>query len=99
MKKRIVLTAFILVLVSAAVVRVSHNNHVCLADLGLENVEALAQSGEGTGVGYCYLDVRTSNMGYKPFCNSSTSDTQIYPCPSTDSYGSYSESAKDRCTK
>lgn len=32
------LTVFILILVSAAVVRVSHNNHVCLTDLGLKNV-------------------------------------------------------------
>lgn len=78
-------------------------NHIILGDLALENVEALAQGeggGEsGTSVGYCYLQGyggRTS--GYKVYCDRQTSNGKIYPCPS-ESMGSYSESARDRCTK
>lgn len=80
-----------------------HGNHIILGDLALENVEALAQGeggGEsGTSVGYCYLQgYGGTTSGYKVYCDRQTSNGKIYPCPS-ESMGSYSESARDRCTK
>lgn len=76
------------------------SNSPRLTELALENVEALAQNESGTNVGYCYLQQSfASSSGYKKFCDSRTNDTKIYPCQSSETYGSYSESAKDRCTK
>lgn len=73
---------------------------VTLSNLILSNIEALAQSGEeGTSVGYCYIETRSSDSGYKIFCDSRTNNGQIYPCSKSETYGTYMESSKDRCTK
>lgn len=100
MKKKYFFSAFIVALVSVVYVKESMNSCTYLTDLGLENVEALASDGEATKVGYCYLEQTFSSVsGRKSFCDSRTNDSQIYPCLSSESYGGYSESAKDRCTK
>lgn len=76
---------------------------VALSDLALANVEALANRGEdGTNTGQCFLQQSSGSSGdsgYKIYCNSETSNTQIYPCPSSESHGTYLNTATDRCTK
>lgn len=68
--------------------------------LVIENIEALANGGEGTPTQYCYLKLNYSTTsGTKLFCDERTNSSTIYPCPSFEEMGYYSESAKDRCTK
>lgn len=64
-----------------------------------ENIEALAD-GEGTPAGTCYL-IQSFNGKWrlKLFCNEDTDSSTIYPCPSSESWGFYSETSTDRCTK
>lgn len=101
MKKKIFLglMCFVAFLVTIGYGVQSMNNRVVLTDLALENMEALAQDESGTSVGYCYLQgYGGTTNSYKVFCDRQTNNGKIYPCPS-ESMGSYSESARDRCTK
>lgn len=75
-------------------------NHTRLSYLALENVEALASSSEGTDAGFCFLEQAFyGEYSYQSFCDKETSDSKIYPCPSSQSWGNYLKSAQDRCTK
>lgn len=66
--------------------------------LVLENIEALADDGEGTSASYCYLKLNYSSIsGLKKFCDERTNSTTIYPCPRIEEPGYYSDIAKDRC--
>ncbi len=67
----------------------------------LANVEALAdEAGEATKVGTCYIEQSFSDSrDWKLFCNRSTDNETIYPCPQSTSRGGYSDMAQDRCTK
>lgn len=100
MKKKIFFGALTLALMTTIGYGVQRmQNQVILTGLALENMEALAQSEGGTNVGYCYLQgYGGTSSSYKVFCDRQTSNGSIYPCPS-ESMGSYSESARDRCTK
>lgn len=102
MKKSIFKRMFALVFLVAAGYGVKlAKNHTRLSYLALENVEALASSSEdGTKVGRCNLEETwSSERGYRHFCDSRTNDSTIYPCPSSDSFGSYDDEKKERCTK
>lgn len=101
MKKSIFKGMFALVFLVAAGYGVkSVKNHARLSYLALENVEALASSSEGTDAGFCWLQLSFQGAsGYKSYCDSETSDSKIYPCPGSETYGNYMDSAKDRCTK
>lgn len=67
--------------------------------LVMENIEALADNGEGTPAPYCYLKLNYSTTyGSKSFCDGQTNSTTIYSCL-PEEMGYYSDSAKDRCRK
>ena len=71
-----------------------------LSDLQYENIEALTdgESGSGTPVDNCYLsDGDIDSMGWYKFCDSKTSSSMIYPCPSSTSFGP--GKSKTMCTK
>ena len=101
--RKILSSLFALALLATTAVGVaeSKKNETTMNDLAMANVEALAdgESGGGTKVGYCYINQPfTGTLGWKVFCNSNTSASTIYPCEAQ-SYGSYLETAIDRCTK
>ena len=99
MKKKFLLVVLAVTVVSAVCVKKSMKG-VCLTDLGLENVEALAADNEGTSVGTCYLEESTSpDRDHKLFCDGRTDNGTIYPCPQAASYGPYFENSRDRCTR
>ena len=99
MKKKFLLVVLAVTVVSAVCVKKSMKG-VCLTDLGLENVEALAADNEGTSVGTCYLEEpSSSDRDHKIFCDRRTDNGTIYPCPQSASYGPYFENSRDRCTK
>ena len=99
MKKKFLLVVLAVTVVSAVCVKKSMKG-VCLTDLGLENVEALAADNEGTSVGTCYLEEPTSpDRDHKLFCDGRTDNGTIYPCPQSASYGPYLENSRDRCTR
>ncbi|WP_455962193.1 NVEALA domain-containing protein [Bacteroides bouchesdurhonensis] len=99
MKKKFLLVVLAVTVVSAVCVKKSMKG-VCLTDLGLENVEALAADNEGTSVGTCYLEESTSpDRDHKLFCDGRTDNGTIYPCPQSASYGPYLENSRDRCTR
>ncbi|MDE5560568.1 MAG: NVEALA domain-containing protein [Bacteroidaceae bacterium] len=70
-------------------------------DTLLANVEALANNtGESVETEICYVQQSGSpQMSSKKFCDSKTDDTHIYSCPTSESFGGYSELQKDRCIK
>jgi hypothetical protein len=84
-----------------AIASVNLNSQNRKADvISLANSKALANGENGISVEFCYRSVSFAvQSGSKKFCNSSTSNTMIYPCPTSETYGGYWESAKDRCTK
>ena len=85
--KKFFLATFIIALVSVIYVKESMDSCTSLTDLGLENVEALAQ-GEGVSAGFCYLiESNSDSRDYKYFCDSATGNDKIYPCPSRTEYG------------
>lgn len=99
MRKKLFLVVLAITIVSVICVKKSMKG-VCLTDLGLENVEALAADNEGTSVGTCYLEESTSpDRDQKLFCDRRTSNGTIYPCPQSTTYGPYFENSRDRCTK
>lgn len=99
MKKKFLLVVLAVTVVSAVCVKKSMKG-VCLTDLGLENVEALAADNEGTSVGTCYLEESTSpDRDHKLFCDGRTDNGTILPCPQSASYGPYLENSRDRCTR
>lgn len=101
MKKCILGGIFALaLLVTAGYGMRSMKNHARLTHLALENVEALASGEDGTNAGRCNLeDTWATERGFRYFCDSRTDNNTIYPCPSSNSYGSYDDNKKDRCTK
>jgi Tfp pilus assembly protein FimT len=101
MKKKILGDIAILAIAAVAAFNVNMNTQDSnLSTLALANIEALAQNESGTSVDYCYLSQSfSSSSGWKKFCDSGTNNSTIYPCPSNETFGGYSDSAKDRCTK
>jgi hypothetical protein len=68
--------------------------------ISLANVKALASGEDGTSVGTCYLTTNSGTVSeWKVFCDSRTSSTTIYPCPTQTTYGNFLPLAQDRCTK
>lgn len=78
-----------------------------LSALSLANLEALASesggdldgSESGTAVGDCYTRLWGGSSSNTFFfeCNSKTSDSMIYPCPSSETYGT--KGVVSKCTK
>ena len=100
MKKKILFGVFTLTILVVAGYGVNSNSVSGLSYLALNNIEALAQDETGTTVAWCYKEAAfTGVTGWKKFCDRYTNETTIYPCPENTSYGDFSESSKDRCTK
>jgi hypothetical protein len=99
--KKIIYCTIVAVITIAAGWNINQNrNEVTLSDVALENIEALADEGGGTSVGTCYLLQHfSSDSSRKKFCDSNTNNSTIYPCPTSETYGGYIETAQDRCTK
>lgn len=101
MKKSILGGALALVFLMTAGYGVKNvKSHTRLSCLVLENVEALADGSEGIDAGFCFLEQSFGGeYSYQYFCDKETSNSKIYPCPSSQSWGNYLKSAQDRCTK
>jgi hypothetical protein len=87
MKKKILygLAVALIAVVATVNVQIAANNKGEASDLMLENVEALAGSPEGgIAVSRCYAKVygRAGEGSYYTPCNSKTSGTMFYKCPS-----------------
>lgn len=66
--------------------------------LMMENVEALTQR-EGTATGSCARRSGPSgSFGSRMFCDSRTTGSMIYPCPTSPSDDYYISGNMDRCT-
>jgi hypothetical protein len=91
----------ILVIACVAAFNVSLNSqNGKTGDISLANSEALADGEKGISVEYCYRSVSFAvQNGRKKICDSRTNDSMIYPCPTFETYGGYSESGRDRCIK
>ena len=72
-----------------------------LSDTLLANVEALASgANESIETGTCYIELSGDfDSSHRLFCDRKTDDTHIYSCPTSNSYGRYSERHTDRCIK
>ena len=101
--KKVIKIVFVAVFVMVTGYNVYKSNAATdrFTDFMLANVEALADPDEsGTAVGVCYISQSFASVSdFKLFCDSQTGNDRIYPCPSSTSFGGYSEMLKDRCTK
>lgn len=73
-----------------------YDENCIVKDLAFEQIEAIAQGEDGTSVGTCYLDHYSWEATQHKHCNTNTSSTMIYPCPSDWCNGSGFNEAK--CT-
>lgn len=105
MKKRIIINTVALIVVASAGTYFSLNRadkKEYFTVTQLANIDALVQTEgeEGTPIGDCYLNLSVNgDPDFFYLCNSSTSETMIYPCPGMTSYGIPDKSSKNKCTK
>ena len=103
MKKIVFFLVAAAIIVAAAVgVSVSARSNDTYMEFALANLESLARNedggDDGTPAEYCYHSVLSPNSGHWHYtCDSQTSPSTIYPCPSSMTEGNGSN--RDRCTK
>lgn len=74
--------------------------YMAYSDLVSANIEALANDESGTTTGYCYTNIDEAFSGkFQYKCNSATSSSAIYPCPTSFTEGWVENMFRDRCTK
>lgn len=102
MKKYVFLTTlFVVSIVSTVLVNALNktNKESYIRDLALMHIEALAQGEDGTNVETCYTDHYEWESTQHLHCNSNTSSTTIYPCPTEWCDGAGYSNSASKCTK
>jgi hypothetical protein len=68
---------------------------------GTSNDGGDSSGGGGTKRGWCYINQPFAQEApsWRKECNQSTNDSEIFPCPTSDSYKVFLDVARDSCTK
>lgn len=103
MKKRIIINTVALMVVASAGTYFSLNRadkKEYFTVTQLANIDALVQTEgeEGTPVGNCHIrSYGSGELKWRYFCNSTTTDNLIFPCPTQEEYGA--SAGETKCTK
>lgn len=99
-KKQLLLLTMVIAIVSTIIMFNANketNPTSRIADIAFTQIEALASDESGTNVGTCYTDHYSWESTQHRHCDSRTSSSTIYPCPSAWCSGAGMNAAN--CTK